>query len=88
MISSNDYNILLVFYNNKCTNEKNALIIKQIQEETHISISTIRKTLFLLTDLEYINKGFKHWKASSYFITEKGINYVNKLDQNQNLQGA
>ena len=81
MISSNDYNILSIFHNNNCTNEKSAFTINQIQKEIKISVGTIRKTLILLQDLNYINKGFQHWKASSYFITEIGIEYINKFQE-------
>ena len=79
MITSNDYNVLLIFHKNKCFNEKDAITIKQVSEEVNISLSTIRKALISLLELNYINKGFQHWKASSYFITEKGIEYINKI---------
>ena len=81
MISNNDYNILLTFQKNNCINEKSAFTIKEINKNTNISVSTIRKTLMLLFKLQYIDNGFQHWKASSYFITEKGINYIIKIQE-------
>lgn len=78
-MTNNDYNILSTLYKNKCTDEKDAFTIKQIQEQVNISVSTIRKSLSGLLAENYIAKGFQRWKASSYFITQKGINYINKF---------
>lgn len=44
-----------------------------------ICVNTIHKNVMKLLDSGFLDKGFKDSRASTYFVTQKGLDILNKL---------
>lgn len=82
ILTMNEYKILAYLYQNDYYTELQSITIKELQEKTNLSISKIREAIKKFKTLNYINEGFKHHKAKSYYITQKGIEKVLKSISN------
>lgn len=87
IFNKNDYKILSHLLENECFSEIASLSIKQISTFTALSIPKVRLTLksFLLTGI--VNLGAKDGVSNTYYLTEKGIDFINNALGKANNEG-
>lgn len=78
-LSKNDYNVLIMLYQQECTNELKSYTLQQIHQNTNLSISKLRDTIKAFRLLNYINDGLVNNKSKTYYITQQGIEKLTQL---------
>lgn len=76
MFNKNDYSILGYLEKDQCFTEIRSYTIKQIADETKLSIPKIRVVIknFLISD--YIREGARDGICKTYYITDKGLKFL------------
>ena len=74
----NDIKILQILEKEDCTNNLKSFTVKRISNEVNLSQTKVRYTMPMLNDLGYANKGFSNGKSQTYYITEKGIEFLRR----------
>ena len=83
MISKKEYTILLLLKEQNATNATTSLSSRKVFDliNEQFSIVTVQNTLKALTERELISLGLKDGKANTYFISEKGIELLESINQ-------
>ncbi len=77
--------ILSVLQQNEAVNRLSSMTIKEIAsvEDLGIKENTIFKKIRILEQSGYIGRGLKESRADTFFITEDGIEYLEKERGNE-----
>lgn len=83
--NKNDIKILRKLYADKKINKFKSYTIKQLTEalKNKVSEMKVRQTLNTFLEQELVELGFKSGRSNTYFITEKGIEVLKKLLQDE-----
>jgi DNA-binding transcriptional regulator GbsR (MarR family) len=76
LFNKSDYTILSALVSRDCYTEIRSLSIKQISDETKLSIPKIRLVLKTFLIIGYIKEGAKDGISKTYYITEKGKEFL------------
>lgn len=76
IFNKNDYKILTVLMDNQCYSKIASLTYKQISNNTKLSIPKIRISIKNFTLLDLIAEGAKDGISHTFYITEKGIDFL------------
>lgn len=87
VFSRNDYEVLIHLYNNDYIAEINAPPIKKIKEEVELSPNKIRQALKNFIIVGYVDEGTTIGKAKTYYITNRGIDRIEKMLNIKNRKG-
>lgn len=72
MLSKTDYRVLESLRKNRCYSKLIAFTIKQIIDDSGLSISTVRRSIKILISLNYIDNGAKAGHSNTFYMTDKG----------------
>lgn len=83
MISKKEYTILLLLKEQNATNATTSLSPRKVFDliNEQFSIVTVQNILKALTERELISLGLKDGRANTYFISEKGIELLESINQ-------
>lgn len=79
--NKNDYKILSILDASECYSSVMSFTIKKISEETQLSIPKIRLTLKNFLIAEFIKEGAKEGVGKTFYITNKGVEFLNEAMQ-------
>lgn len=78
-INKNDLKVLCTLHTEKCNSPYRSYPLSKLITLTNLSLSKLRNTLNMFNELEYVRNGFKDGHSETYFITEKGLEYLKNL---------
>lgn len=81
VFNKNDYRILSTFDDKESYTEISSLTIKQIANNTNLSIPKVRSTVKNFVLVGFLKEGAKDGISKTYYITKEGIDHVTKITQ-------
>ena len=83
--TKNDIKILWKIADMKATNRLLSCSVNTIIDKCNLSNTKVRATIKILLTDTLIEEGFRNKNAKSYYLTEKGINFLRELGYNNEI---
>lgn len=79
VLTWNDYKVLTLIRDRKAVSVVRAVSIYLLADATKLSKSKVRDAIYKFKELGYVEEGVRQYRMKSYYITEQGIEELEKI---------